>query len=185
MNVIGGRFRGRKLKAPPGLDTRPVQARTREALFAMLGDLDGLRFLDCFAGTGAMGIEALSRGAAEAVFVEQAARPARIIRENLAALGLPDTVIQQDVFTFLDRHRAGGGKKFDIAFADPPYDMGLSQRTVAEIGRGVFFQPPGGLLIVTTRKTEELPTESGVLTVIRERRYGDTLVTVYRAGEGE
>ena len=183
MNIIAGRFRGRKLKAPRGLDTRPVQARIREAVFNQLGDPDGLRFLDLFAGTGAMGIEAISRGAESAVFVDSADRPCRIIADNLAAVGRDDRVLRQSARLALERLRADS-ETFHIVFADPPYDRGLSLETLDDLGTGGVLEP-GGLFLVTTRATEVLPESSGVLARIRERRYGGTLLIVYRDGTAD
>ncbi len=182
MNIIAGRFRGRKLKAPRGLDTRPVQARIREAVFNQLGDPDGLRFLDLFAGTGAMGIEAISRGAESAVFVDSANIPCRIIADNLATVGRDDRVLRLSARRALERFRAAN-ETFHIVFADPPYDRGLSLETLADIGGGVL--EAGGLFLVTTRATEVLPESSGILVRIRERKYGGTLFSVYGEEGGD
>jgi len=178
MNIISGRFRGRKLKAPRGLETRPVQARIREAVFNQLGDPDGLRFLDLFAGTGAMGIEAVSRGAASATFVDSAKRPCRAIADNLAAVGREDTVLKMTVRRALGHFR-DANLTFHVVFADPPYDKGLTLATLDSLGSGGVLEP-GGLFLATTRATEELPESSGALTRIRQRKYGDTMLWVYR-----
>ena len=97
IRIIGGTFRGRKIKAPKGLTTRPVLARVREALFNVIGDIGGFSVLDLYAGTGAMGIEALSRGAESAVFVDSGFHQCKIIRENLTALDIEAEVVQSDV----------------------------------------------------------------------------------------
>lgn len=183
MNIIAGRFRGRKLKAPRGLETRPVQARIREAIFNQLGDPEDLRFLDLFAGTGAMGIEAISRGADSAVFVDSAADPCRIIAENLATVGRDDRVLRLRVRRALERFRTAD-ETFHIVFADPPYDHGLSLKTLDDLGTGGVLKS-GGLFMVTTRANEVLPESSGRLARIRERKYGDTLFSVYRDEGGE
>lgn len=184
MKIIAGTYRGRNLKAPGGLTTRPVLGRVREALFNVLGNMDGLGALDLFAGTGAVGIEAISRGAASAVFVDSGAEQTGVIRDNLAALGIAGEVIRADVFRALERF-AREGRTFDFVFADPPYEQGFSQRTVEFIcGNGILS--PRGILAVTVRKTEELPGETGGCGMVFDRRYGDTRLAVYRQKkEGE
>ena len=107
--VIAGEYRGRRLKVPPGVRTRPTADRVREALFSILGSIDGLRVLDLFAGSGALGIEALSRGAAEAVFVDSDARAAAAVRRNLDALGIDARVHRRDAFSWLGS--AAGGEE--------------------------------------------------------------------------
>ncbi len=118
LRVVAGRFGGRRLERPRGAPTRPTADRVREALFSMLGDVDGDRVLDLFAGSGALGIEALSRGAASAVFVERDARAAAAIKRNLESLGVEARVARQDVLGFLGREQG----PFDLVFCDPPYD---------------------------------------------------------------
>jgi len=180
LRVIGGRLKGARLKAPRGLATRPVQAKVREALFSILGDVDGLGFLDLFAGTGAVGIEALSRGASEAVFVESGARQCRVIRENLAAVGAEARVFRSDTARALKRLESAG-ERFDIVFADPPYESGLSQETVALVCGGTLLSD-GALLAVTVRKKETLPGTAGRCEIVVDRAYGDTRLVVYRKG---
>ena len=118
MRVVAGTFKGRRLVAPRGTRTRPTADRVREALFSMLGDVGGARVLDLYAGSGALGIEALSRGADSAVFVESDARAIAAIERNLASIGVEATVWRRDVLRFLAR--ADG--PFDLVFCDPPYD---------------------------------------------------------------
>ncbi len=124
MRVISGKFRGRKLRGPAGLDLRPTGDRLKETLFNILGpNIGGATVLDVFGGTGAIGIEALSRGASEAVFIESAAIGQRLIRKNLELCGVEEgyRILQQDVFTAL-RFLAREGFKADIVFFDPPYN---------------------------------------------------------------
>src|ERR671914_498164 len=121
MRVIAGRYGGRRLQAPSGEATRPTSDRVREALFSVLGDrLEGARVLDLYAGTGALGIEALSRGAAEATFVDRSAEATRTITANLDKTHLTDSarVVRGDVVRFL----RGPGDPVDLVFLDPPYD---------------------------------------------------------------
>ncbi len=182
MRVIAGTKRGRSLRAPKGLATRPVLARVREALFSMLGDLDGARVLDLYAGTGAIGIEALSRGAETAVFVDSGVPPCRAIRENLDTLGLEGEIMKMDAARAVDL-LARGGRMFDFVFADPPYDLGLAADAVVRVcGSGILA--PRGIVAVTARKTETLPKDAGDdRTILVDRRYGDTRLAVYGAAE--
>ena len=122
MRIVAGEYGGRRLHAPRGTRTRPTADRVREALFSMLGDVSGARVLDLYAGSGALGIEALSRGAASAVFVERDARAAATITRNLDALGADAEVRRQDALRFL----ASGAGPFDLVFCDPPYDLAPS-----------------------------------------------------------
>src|SRR4051812_15670056 len=120
MRVIAGAYKGRRLQAPKGSETRPTSDRVREALFSILGDVEGLRVLDLYAGSGALGIEALSRGAGQTVFVESGRRAADAIRANLRAVGDPDAMIWVgDALAYL--RRADAEAPFDLVFADPPY----------------------------------------------------------------
>src|SRR5512145_2444605 len=132
MRVIGGNARGRRLKVPKGRALRPTAARVKEALFNILPrDLSGLRLLDLFAGTGNLTIEALSRGADEAIMVDDSAQSGRAIRENLRRLGLTDRVrlwsmpVERALRQLERRHEA-----FDLIFADPPYGQRLVERTL-------------------------------------------------------
>jgi 16S rRNA (guanine966-N2)-methyltransferase len=155
-----------------------VLARVREALFNVLGGMEGVRVLDLFAGTGAIGIEALSRGARDAVFVDSGAEACAVIRANLAVLGVSGEVVRLDVYKTLERF-AREERTFDFIFADPPYEQGHSQRTIEFVcTRGLLA--PGGVLAVTVRKTEELPEEPGECERVFDRRYGDTRLAMYK-----
>ena len=185
MNIISGRHRGRKLKAPKGQATRPVLGKVREALFNALGDIAGLKVLDLFAGTGAVGLEALSRGAESLVAVERSHAAARAIRENLDMLGETAEVIQTDVFPAL-RRLGSEGRSFDLVFIDAPYEQGMSQRAVLEVF-GHRLVSETGLVAVTVRRKEIMPGEDGWegeslpenAGIIFDRRYGDTRLVVY------
>ncbi|MGI8748968.1 MAG: 16S rRNA (guanine(966)-N(2))-methyltransferase RsmD, partial [Thermoleophilaceae bacterium] len=121
MRVVAGTHRGRRLHRPPGLGTRPTSDRVREALFSMLADnVTGARVLDLFAGSGALGIEALSRGAARAVFVESSRSTVETVQRNLSELGLDARVHRRDALSYL--RGAGGSSHYDLVFLDPPYD---------------------------------------------------------------
>jgi 16S rRNA (guanine966-N2)-methyltransferase len=184
--VIAGEAGGRRLAVPDGRDTRPTSDRAREGLFAtiasMLGSLDGARVLDLYAGSGAVGLEALSRGAEHVLLVEHGARASRVIRENIEAIGLPGAVLSADrVERVLARGPApaGGqdgteGARYDVVFADPPYalaDAAVSQVLSLLAGQG--WLAPGALVIV------ERATRSGPVSwpegfvPDRARRYGE------------
>ena len=177
MRVVAGRFGGRRLRAPRGRDTRPTSDRVREALFAMLGPLDGARVLDLFAGSGALAIEALSRGAAAATLVERDTRAVEVIRANLAALGLGDDeahVVQAPARVAL-RDASARGDAYDLVLLDPPY------RDAPALGRELSEALPA-LLAPAARVVAESDRRSPLaleLPVLRERRYGDTLIRIH------
>ena len=177
MRVIAGRLRGRKIKAPRGLATRPVLAKVREALFTILGDVEGLRVLDLYAGTGAIGIEALSRGAETVVFVESGAEQCRVIRENLASVGQEADIVRSDVLRALKKIKSKG-MIFDLVFADPPYEKGLSKRTILAVVEGGLLSE-SGVIAVTVRHSEGLPDNAGTCEKVTDRRYGDTRLVIY------
>ena len=178
LRITGGELGGRRIRAPRrrGGGVRPTTERVREALFSILGDVSGMRVLDLFAGTGALAIEALSRGADEATLVD---RDARLAQRNIEQLGLAEraAVSRSDAVRFLRRAEPGS---FDLVLCDPPYGLDdrasrklepLIRRCLAERGRAVVESAPeGGLLL-------DLP-------VLLERSYGDTLIRVH-AAEGE
>jgi len=188
--VIAGSVRGRRLLAP-GPGTRPLSDRVKQTLFAILDpDLEGAAFLDLFAGSGAAGIEALSRGATSAVFVERDADAIRVIRENLHRTGLDARarVVTADVATWFagqaDRSEGSGRlERFDLAVVDPPYaDVALLAVTLGRLG-----DPRVALLASNARVVakhfwrDELPDRVGLLDVERSRRFGETSLTFYRA----
>lgn len=177
MRVIAGALGGRRLKAPPGRSTRPTSDRVREALFSMLGALDGAVVLDLFAGTGALGIEALSRGAERTVFVEHDDAVARVLGENLSSLGLGREVAELrrlDVRSALQSARAAQ-ETYDLLFIDPPY------RQASEWGSALAgtLEPllAGGARVVA-ESDRRAPLELG-MAVERHRTYGDTTITIH------
>jgi 16S rRNA (guanine(966)-N(2))-methyltransferase RsmD len=209
--VVAGTARGIRLLAP-GPGTRPLADRVKEAVFAILGpDLVDARFLDLFAGSGAAGIEALSRGAALAVFVERDAATARVIGENLRRAGLADraTLVRMDVLRFLghaadawdaadagelDRTGTATGARwpFDVAFVDPPYaETGLRDAALALLGApgepghagGPGILVPGARVAATHFWRDAPPEAVGLLASERVRRFGETAVTFYRRRE--
>jgi 16S rRNA (guanine(966)-N(2))-methyltransferase RsmD len=189
LRVISGSAKKRKLKTPPGMGVRPTSDRVKEALFNILGNsvLD-CSFLDLFAGSGNIGIEALSRGAASAVFVENNYKNLLVIKENLHITGLSDKarLIRGEVAAVL----SGLGienQVFDIIFLDPPYLKDYERETLAAIARHRLLKPDGRV-IVESSKNQHLPRNAGDLEVFRQEKYGDTVLSFYRyrvsAGEG-
>ena len=176
MRVVAGRLGGRRLKAPPGTATRPTGDRVREALFTLLGPLDGGRWvLDLFAGSGALGIEALSRGADRVTFVDSAPRAIRAVRDNLEALAVEGAeVIRQDAVAFLRKARAQG-RQYDLVFLDPPYrHAGGLARELSSLLH-VVLAPRARVACESDRRA---PLELA-LPLIDERRYGDTLIRIH------
>jgi 16S rRNA (guanine966-N2)-methyltransferase len=171
VRVVAGRYGGRRLSAPRGTRTRPTADRVREALFSMLGDVDGARVLDLYAGSGALGIEALSRGAGSAVFVERDPRAVAAIERNLAAVGVEATVARQDALRFLGRAEG----HFDLVFCDPPYDS--ASRLAGPLAERLSELTSEGARIVTEsdkRNPLELP-----FPLLTERTYGDTRIAIH------
>ncbi len=170
MRVIAGHAKGRKLEGPPP-GTRPFMDRNREALFSSLGsEVVGAAVIDLFAGVGSLGLEALSRGAASAVFVEWSQPAATILRENVAKVGLGGEVVSTDVFDFLE----GAADRYDLAFVDPPYAMPLAS-VVEALERLVDQLNPNAVVVVHRRVGEAAPSLPG-LTLSWEREFGDAQV---------
>ena len=173
MRVIAGHFGGRRLVAPKGEATRPTADRVREALFSALGDVGGLTVLDLFAGSGALGLEALSRGAASAVFVERAVPALAALSANLTALGVEAEVHRGDARTYL-RNASRAGRTYDLIFLDPPY------RDAERLGRELDLEPvmaPDGRLVSESDRRSPLAIDD--VPVRFERRYGDTLIRIH------
>jgi 16S rRNA (guanine966-N2)-methyltransferase len=175
MRVIAGHWGGRRLQAPPGEATRPTSDRVREALFSVLGDrVDGARVLDLFAGSGALGIEALSRGAAEATFVDSAPAAIRALRANLQTLGATAEVRRADARRFLGGASAAA-RQYDLVFLDPPYR--LAGRLGSELTAALpAVLAPGAAVVAESDR--RAPLELG-LPILDERRYGDTLIRIH------
>jgi 16S rRNA (guanine966-N2)-methyltransferase len=178
MRVIAGRLGGRRLSAPAGRATRPTSDRVREATFAMLGRLDGASVLDLFAGTGALGIEALSRGAASAVFVESDALALRSLSANLAALGIDGSqteVRRADVLGALQSAR-GLKETYDLVFIDPPYGQARDWGPELSAVLPSLLASAARVVVESDRRS---PLELG-MDLERERRYGDTTIRIHR-----
>ena len=184
MRIIAGAFRGRRLWTPRGQEIRPTSAKVREAIFQILtDDVVGARGLDLFAGCGGLGLEALSRGAKEVVFVEHSGTAAAAIKRNLTALGCTDRgrVAQKHVLKFL-RDPSLRERSFDVIFADPPYRRDLLRNTVALIADRDLLSERG-ILVAELWKRDALPEQIGSLNRFLERTYGDTKVSFWKKGE--
>jgi|SRR5271167_4609231 len=178
MRVIAGRLGGRRLKTPTGRVTRPTSDRVREAVFAMLGELEGASVLDLFAGTGALGIEALSRGAARAVFVERDANAARVLKQNLAALGIGPTEAEVRRADALRAIRSAWARQetYDLVFIDPPYGQAHEWGPRLWAVLPSLLRPAARIVVESDRRAPlELQAD-----VERERRFGDTSIRIHR-----
>lgn len=182
MRIIAGVARGRRLKSGAGRSTRPTSDRVRQVLFDILTPgLAGVAFLDLYAGFGSVGLEALSRGAGQAVFVESCRKCCDLIVENLRLLAWQERgeVICQEVSRALARlHRAG--ETFGLIFADPPYQTGQAAACLGWLGEQPGLLAAGGLLIIQHHIREELAESQGPLARSRQRRVGDTQLSFYR-----
>jgi 16S rRNA (guanine966-N2)-methyltransferase len=183
MRVVSGSAKGHKLKSPKTPGTRPVMDRVKTALFDILSNrVEDAGFLDLFAGTGGVGIEALSRGAAAATFVELSAEIARLVRENLAITGLSEhaEVLRTNAFQFLEAAHASG-RHYDIIYVAPPQYAGMATRALAQLDRAPLTEP-GGLVIVQVHPRERAELDALALDRLErtdERRYGSTLLLFY------
>jgi 16S rRNA (guanine966-N2)-methyltransferase len=184
MRIVAGQFKGRDLHGPPSAMTRPTSDRVRESLFNILAhgiagfEINGARVLDLFAGTGALGFEALSRGARFCQFVEEGAEARGIIRRNADALG----VIGLSKIWRRDASALGScapQTPFDLVFADPPYNKGLGDKALASLVEGGWLAP--GAVVVLEEAEKAMVKEVPGLTLFDARIYGDTQVRFYRA----
>ena len=179
MRVIAGRFRGRQIHAPPGMTTRPTTDRARQAIFNILGPLDGLNVIDCFAGSGALGIEALSRGAARATFVETDRAAVRAIEDNLRRLGLEKRGTILEVSVERAQPRIARIAPLDLVLADPPWKMAQEAAVaVATLVRGQLAQGARVLLGHPTERPIELEESTGLVLTDR-RKWGGSGMSFY------
>jgi 16S rRNA (guanine(966)-N(2))-methyltransferase RsmD len=181
LRVIAGSAKKRLLRVPAGWTGRPTADRIKESLFNILGNLVlDCKFLDLFAGTGNIGIEALSRGALRAVFVEKDYRAAGTVMLNLKLTGFEGNskVIRGDVFKAL-RQLSEKGEVFDVVFLDPPYSRGFEVPVIRKILEQKILSP-GGLIIAESSKREEMPAAILKAALTRQERYGDTMISFYQ-----
>jgi 16S rRNA (guanine966-N2)-methyltransferase len=172
VRVVAGRFKGRTLHAPPGRGTRPTSDKVREAIFSVLGDIEGLDVLDLFAGSGALGIEALSRGASSAVFVDSDQTAVTAIRRNLQGVGVEAPVQKRDALGYL----AAVEGRFELVFADPPYS------SPPRMGESLSRLLPAVLskdAVIVTESDKRAPLQLE-LALEFERDYGDTRIRIHR-----
>lgn len=178
MRVITGKARGVTLKTPEGLQTRPTTDRVKEALFSVIQfDVPTATVLDLFGGTGQLGIEALSRGAKRAVFVDESDKACRLIRENLKRTRMEQegTVVRSDYLAYLSRC----GEKFDIIFLDPPYAEVFLENALKRITEIDILQS-GGIIIAERPLGKDLPYDFPGFTRSKDYKYGQILLTLYR-----
>jgi len=173
VRVVAGEFKGRRLAAPRGRRTRPTADRVREAIFSMLGDVSGARVLDLYAGSGALGIEALSRGAESAVFVERDRAALAALARNLEATGAPGEVRRQDVARFLARQEG----TFDLVFCDPPYDGAPAIAATLAAALPEILDEDARIVTESDKRNPlVLP-----LPLVVERSYGETRIAIHSA----
>lgn len=187
MRIIGGTFRSRQLKSSKKMSLRPTSDRLRETLFNVISTrVPDSRFLDLFAGTGAVGIEAISRGARAAVFVESHAPAADLIRANLELLGAvrDARVLPVDALKALEKLASEKGPAFDVIFLDPPYAAAAEyERVLTYLGRSALVED-GSLVIAEHRRNFDLVEAYGTLSRVRVLRQGDAALTFYRSSPG-
>jgi len=176
MRIVGGSHGGRVLRAPHGATTRPTSEKVRQALFNILPDVEGMQVLDMFAGSGALGIEALSRGAAHVTFIDQAKPALSAVRANLKELDLEAraTVLAGDAVALAARHVPAS--PWQLVFVDPPYRSDLAVRAVQTLAH----LAPDAMIVIEHDRRNAPPDELGSLVRTDQRRYGDTLVSFYR-----
>lgn len=185
MRIVAGKFRGRALAPPPDEGTRPTSDRVREAVFNILAHgidgfrIEGARVLDLFAGTGALGLEALSRGANSCLFVEEAPEARGAIRQNIEALGLTGVtrIYRRDATDLGD---SGNREPFHLVFLDPPYGRGLGEKALASAAAGGWIEAGG--IIVLEERADVTITWPEQFDVLDERTYGDTRIAFARFG---
>ena len=181
MRIVGGQFKSRLISMPKGVDIRPTQDKVRQAIFNVLADVNGKRVLELFAGTGAFGIEALSRGASYVTFVDNNLKCTETIRANLDSLGIQGSsydIIKTNALSVLPR-LSKGAEKYDLVFMDPPYHAGLAKKCLINIDDYDILAPVA-VVIVESFKKDVLATGLKTLVLEKEKKYGDTIITIFR-----
>jgi 16S rRNA (guanine966-N2)-methyltransferase len=186
MRITGGSVRGRRLATFKGADIRPTSDLVREAVFDLLGlrSLSRFRVLDLFAGTGSLGLEALSRGAARAVFIDHSRKAIEVIRKNLKLCGMEDSgfTLREDLAEGLPGRHPLLAERFDLVFLDPPYGKGLILPLVDELQREGLLGPVS-VLVAQSEKRQDLPQTMGNLKTAKVRTYGSTRITILKKEE--
>jgi 16S rRNA (guanine966-N2)-methyltransferase len=182
MHILAGKYKNKRLQSSLSPKVKPTVRRMREALFDHIGErIDGARFLDLCAGSGAVGIEALSRGAAHTTFVDRSVKFCHFIMANLDTCDVPEEaadVVADDVAMFLQRTAIESPARWDVIFYDPPYDIDYGP-VLAEIGHGLFLEPGAGLFIVEHSAELEMPPAIGELAVADVIEHGDSRLTIF------
>jgi 16S rRNA (guanine966-N2)-methyltransferase len=180
MRITGGLAKGRLLAPPRGLDIRPTSDRVREAIFSLIGqDMTSLRVMDLFAGTGSLGIEALSRGAQWVLFIDRSRHSIRLIRKNLASCGYEKKgfVYKKDLSKGLAYKHALMKERMDLVFVDPPYGKELIPPVLRELSEKKILASPS-LVVAESSKFERLPTTLGKIRLVNSRIYGETKIDI-------
>lgn len=181
MRIIGGEYRSRIIEMPKGAEVRPTQDRVREAVFNILADVNGKRVLDLFAGSGAYGLEALSRGADYTAFVENNSRCLSTIEKNAEVLQIPQSryaILRSSAYIVLERLEKDY-ERFDLIFVDPPYHKDMARKCLLYIDNYDILTD-AGLVVVEHFKADSLETELNALAPEKERKYGDTVITIFK-----
>lgn len=181
LRIIGGEFRGRKINQPEFDTVRPTKDRIRESVFNVIAaSIPGTSVLDAFAGSGAYGLEALSRGAVKAAFLEKDPRCCKVIRENIGSLGIAEKaqIVTADAFEWIELSPKGQNR-FDIAFADPPYAKGMAKKFLIKINHYDILNH-FGLLIIEHNCEESLPDAEGAFILLKRKTYADVSVSFYQ-----
>jgi len=180
LRIVAGKWRGRTLRAPKGLAVRPTSDRVREAIFDILGGrVDGASVLDLFAGSGALGLEALSRGASQAVFVESDPTAFGVLRKNIESLGAGEAESHLLDYRQALRRLRARSMRFGLVFLDPPYGKGLSADSAAGLSRAGLLQPGGTVVVEEAFRAPEAAFPEG-WDLFVDRRYGDTRVMLFK-----
>jgi len=182
MRVIAGKYRGRNLRSPPSMQVRPTSDRLRETLFNVLAPrIEGTRFLDLCAGSGAVGIEALSRGASHVTFVDRSRKMCGLVESNLDLCGVPEDeteVVRAEAAEYLRRAQSKMTERWDIAFFDPPYAIDYAP-VLSIVGAGALLEPDNGLFVVEHHHKNEISDRWGELRRTRTLKQGDSCLSFY------
>jgi len=181
MRIIGGEYRSRLISMPKGVGIRPTQDKVRQAIFNLLGDINGKKVLELFAGSGAFGIESLSRGARHTTFIDNNFKCTQAIRANLDSLDINESIydiIRTNGLSVMAR-LAKEDEKFDLIFLDPPYHKGMARKCLIKIDSYDILSQ-NALVIIEHFKKDSLETDLKTLVSEKERRYGDTVITILR-----
>ncbi|MBW1862617.1 MAG: 16S rRNA (guanine(966)-N(2))-methyltransferase RsmD [Deltaproteobacteria bacterium] len=185
MRITGGQAKGRLLASLKGLYIRPSSGRVKEAVFNLIGqDITGAKVLDLFAGTGSLGIEALSRGALWALFIDNSQQSIKLIRKNLRLCGYEPLgfVLKRDLIRGLPWRHSLMKKKFDLVFIDPPYGKKFILPILKELSdREILLSP--SVVVAETSRTDNLPSVLGKLELVKTRAYGETRINIYHYGD--